>query len=193
MEEREAKFLNIDPVKMEKKLQEIGAKRVFEKLYKRQTFDYPDFRLNSDGAWVRLRDEQDRITLTFKQRLGRKSDGGQHDDEGMQEIEFIVSGFEQAERFLLSIGLIKKGYQENKRIRYQLKNIEFDIDSWPHLEPYLEIEAPSWEEIDEAIKLLGLNPKEKRVFSTMQIYRLKGIDPNDYLEITFDRMVKREK
>ena len=57
MEEIEVKFLNIDSDLMEKKLLKIGAKKVFEKLYHRKVFDYPDLRLNDQGAWVRLRDE----------------------------------------------------------------------------------------------------------------------------------------
>ena len=187
MEEIEVKFLNIDVEEIEKKLKDIGAEKVFEKLYKRKTFDYPDFRLDKKGSWIRLRHEGDEITLAFKQRLGI----GKDNDEGMEEIEFVVSDFEQAEHFLLSIGLIRKGYQENKRIRYQLGNIEFDIDSWPKLNPYLEIETPSWEEIDKAISLLGLDPKEKRIFSTNQIYELEGINLNEYIEVTFNKMTKR--
>ena len=42
-------------------------------------------------------------------------------------------------------------------------DIEFDIDTWPQLNPYLEIEAPSWGKIDEAIKMLGLNIKDKKI------------------------------
>ena len=91
-----------------------------------------------------------------------------------------------------SIGLKEKTYQENRRIRYILDGIEFDIDFWPRLEPYLEIEALSWGEIDKAINLLGLNPEEKRIFSTHQIYQLEGIDEKEYQEMTFDQMVKKE-
>ena len=68
---------------------------------------------------------------------------------------------------------------------------EFDIDIWPQLDPYLEIEAPSWKEIDEAVKLLGLDSKQKKIFSTYRLYMLKGIDCNDYQEITFKRIVKK--
>lgn len=60
------------------------------------------------------------------------------------------------------------------------------------LEPYLEIEAPSWEKIDEAIGLIGLNPEDKKIFSTTQVYRLKGIDDKDYKVLTFDKIIKRE-
>lgn len=191
MEEIEVKFLNIDVKSMEKKLREVGAKKIFEKIYKRKVFDYPDLRLNDAGAWIRLRDEGDRITLTFKQRVGVKGHNGKTNDKTMEEIEIEVNDFERAMEFLNKIGLKEKFYEENKRIRYELNNIEFDIDFWPGLEPYLEIEADSWKKINKAISLLNLDPKDKKIFSTYQIYQLKGIDENDYKEITFDRMIKK--
>ncbi len=191
MEEIEVKFLNIDPELIEKKLKEIGAEKVFERFYKRKVFDYPDLRFDRMGAWIRLRDEGDKITLTFKQRLGVKTHDGKTNDDSMEEIEFEVSDFEKTAEFLTKIGLKEKIFEENKRIRYQLDNIELDIDFWPQLEPYLEIESSSWKEIDKVIEMLKLNPEDKKIFSTYQIYQLKGIDENDYQEITFKRMVKK--
>lgn len=192
MEEIEVKFLNIDPVSMEKKLLEIGAKKVFEKLYKRRIFDYPDLRFDKMGAWIRLRDEGDKITLTFKQRIGVKTHDGKTNDISMDETQIEVDDFERTAEFLTKIGLKEKFLEENKRIRYQLGDIELDIDFWPQLEPYLEIEASSWEEIDRIIKLLELNPEDKKIFSTYQVYQLKGIDENDYQEITFKGMIKKK-
>jgi adenylate cyclase, class 2 len=191
MEEIEVKFLNIDSASIEKKLVTIGAERMFEKLYRRRIFDYPDLRLHKKGAWIRLRDEGEKITLTYKERIGMKTFDGKTNDDSMEEIEINVSDFDKTAELLNKAGFIEKFYQENKRIRYQLSDIEFDIDFWPQIEPYLEIEATSWEKIDEAIKLLGLNPKDKKIFSTTQVYRLKGIEDIDYKEITFERMVKR--
>jgi len=191
MEEIEVKFLNIDTASMENKLKAIGAEKVFERLYKRRVFDYPDLRLHKKGAWIRLRDEGEKITLTYKERIGMKTFDGKTNDDSMEEIEIEVSDFEKTAELLNHIGFNEKFYQENRRIRYQLKDIEFDIDTWPQIEPYLEIEVTSWEKIDEAIKLLGLNPKDKKIFSTTQVYKLKGIEDIDYKEITFKGMVKR--
>ncbi len=192
MEEKEVKFLNINPGEVEKKLKSVGTQKVFEKLYKRRVFDYPDLRLNDKGAWLRLRDEEDKVTLTFKQRIGVKKDDGTANDKTMKEVEVEVNDFNKTAQILKEIGLKEKFYEENKRIRYLLDEAEFDIDFWPQLEPYLEIEAHSWKNVDEAIKKLDLDPKEKKIFSTYQIYQLKGIDENDYQEITFERMVKKK-
>lgn len=191
MEEIEVKFLNIDPKLIEEKLKNLGAQKIFEKLYKRKVFDYPDLRLDKAGAYIRLRDEGDKITLTFKQRLGIKTHDGKTNDDGMEEVEVSVSDFKGAAEILEKVGLKEKFYEENKRIRYKLDDIEFDIDFWPGLEPYLEIETISWERIDDAIKMLGLDQKDKKIFSTYQVYQLNGINENDYQEITFKGMIKK--
>lgn len=192
MEEIEVKFLKIDPMLIEAKLQKIGAKKVFEKLFKRRVFDYPDLRLDSAGAWIRIRDEGDRTTLSFKQRKGIKTHDGKTNDKSMEEIEVEVSDFEKISKFMSKIGLKEKFYEENKRIQYKLDGVEFDIDFWPQLDPYLEIEAPSWEKINWAISMLGLDPTTQKIFSTTQIYKLNGIIEKDYKEITFKKMVKKE-
>lgn len=190
MEEIEVKFLNVDKKTLEKKLVEIGAKKVGDYLYKRQVFDYPDLRLDAQGAWIRLRDEGDKITLSFKQRLGMQGNSG--NDLGMKEIEFCVDNFEETAKFLYELGLANKFFFENKRTRYEKDGIEFDIDEWPLLEPYLEIEADSWEDIGKAIGWLNLKKDNMKKFSTTQIYALKGIDDKDYSKLTFTEAVKKE-
>lgn len=191
MEEIEVKFLNIDAAKMGEKLTALGAKKVGDYFYRRQVFDYPDWRLDKNGSWLRLRDEGERITLSFKQRLGVQSHDGTTSDSGMEEIEVIVSDFEKTAAMLLKLGFIEKHYAENKMIRWEKDGIEFDIDTFPALDPYLEIEAPSWEKIDVAIDWLGLNSQDKKIFSTNQIYALVGIQVADHIRLAFDGLVKR--
>ena len=193
MEEIEVKFLNIDAEAIQKKLKDIGAKKMFNRIYRRKVYDYPDLRLNDAGAWVRVRDEGDQVTMTFKQRKEAAKDGGKSNDKGMDEVEIVVSDFDKAAIFLDKIGLKQKFYEENRRIRWVKDNIEFDIDYWPMLKPYLEIEAVSWADIDKGIALLGLNPKDKKIFATFQVYQLEGINELDYDVITFEKVVKKTK
>jgi len=193
MQEIEVKFLNVDQNVIEKKLTEIGAKKVGEYFYRRRVFDYPDWRLNKAASWLRLRDEGDRITLSFKQRLGADAHDGTTNDAGMEEIEITVSDFNKTATLLLGLGFVDKHYMENRRIRWIKDEVEFDIDTYPELEPYLEIEAPTWEKIDEAIGWLGLNSLEKKIFSGDQVYALKGIKVGEYSRLAFDGLVKREK
>ncbi len=191
MEEIEVKFLNIDPEAMQKKLMEIGAEKVGDYFYRRRVFDYPDWSMDKKGAWLRLRDEESRVTLTFKQRLGINGHDGIINDSGMDEIEIEVNDFNGTAELLFKIGFIEKHYAENRRIRWMKDEAEFDIDIWPELEPYLEIEATDWKKIDEAINWLELNPEDKKIFSTNQVYALKGIKVADYTRLAFNGLIKR--
>mgnify|MGYP003395435795 CR=1 FL=1 len=117
------------------------------------------------------------------------------------EVKFLNINKDGLEKKLAALGATKAGeyfyrrrvfdYPENKRTRWVKSGIEFDIDTWPELEPYLEIEAQSWEKVDEAIVWLSLNPEDKKIFSTHQIYKLKGINELEYQRIAFDGLVKK--
>lgn len=191
MEEIEVKFLNVDKEKLREKLLAIGAHKVGDFFYRRRVFDYPDLRLDADHSWLRLRDEGEKITLSFKKRLGV----GEHasgNDAGMDETEIVVSDFDTTADMLFKLGFIEKHYAENKRTRYVKDGVEFDIDTYPELEPYLEIEASTWEKIDEAIAWLELNSEDKKIFSANQIYALKGIKVSECVRLTFEEgAVKR--
>jgi adenylate cyclase, class 2 len=191
MEEIEFTYINIDKGKIEKKLIELGAKKVGDYHYRRIVFDYPDFRLDKNSSWVRLRDEGDKITLTFKQRLGENVRDRLTGDEGMYERETVVEDFNATREILLKIGLIEKMYQENKRERYMLDGVECDIDTWPLLDPYLEIEGRSWDEVYKTVEKLGLKREDGKKFSTNQIYRLKGLDDRNYTKLTFSEQIER--
>lgn len=193
MEEIEVKFLNIDPNKIEKKLLRLGAKKVFDKTYKRRVFDFPDRRLDKKGAWLRLRDEGDSVKLTYKRRLGVKDmHGGKVNDVGMEEVEVNVSDFDKTAKILRKLGFVEKFYEENRRVRYLLDGVEVDLDYYPMIKPYLEIEAKSWKDVEKTIKLLGLNPKDKKLITAQQVYALNGIDENQYSVITFKKQIKRQ-
>lgn len=189
MQEYEVKFLNIDVAEVEKRLARIGATKAGEYFYRRRIFDYPDLRLDKAGSWLRLRDEGERVTLSFKRRLGVKSAG--ESDDGMEEIETVVQDFDVTGKILESIGLTEKFYQENRRVRWVKGDIEFDIEYWPLLEPYLEIESTSNDKVLEGVQLLGLDPEEQKIYSNFQMYHAKGIDLRDYQRITFEEMIKK--
>ena len=184
--------MNINIESMEEKLLKIGAKKIFDRIFRRRVYDYPDLRLHKQGAWIRIRDEGDKATMTFKKRIGIKTHDGTTNDDSMEEIDIIVSDFEKTGKILEKIGLKEKFYEENRRICYRLDDVEIDIDHWPMLEPYLEIEGPSMDKVDIVIKKLGLNPKDKKIFVAYQIYQLKGINEFDYSKITFKEQIKKK-
>ncbi len=188
--EIEAKILRINVNQLEQKLRSIGASKTDERLFRSTSFDYPGFPLDKQAAWVRLRDEGDKVTLAYKQRLGVADKKGMN-DSGMEEIEVQVSDFETTKLFLLRIGLIEKFSQEKKRVSFEKGKVKYDIDIWPRLDPYLEIEGDTWEAVDAAITELGFNLQDKKICSATQIYEMAGIRDKDYIKMTFPEFIKR--
>ena len=149
--EIEAKFLGIDHGQLRATLKEIGAKleQPMRKM-SRKNFDYPDGRLERIGGWVRVRDEGNKITLSYKQLNDRSL-------HGTKEINLEVDNFEQACKFLESIGLRQNSFQETKRESWGLGNVQIELDEWPWVKPFVEIEAPNEEELKKVARLLDLN------------------------------------
>lgn len=145
--EIEAKFLNINHDAMRQKLSALGAQRIHpSRLTKRRNYDLPQL----ERAWIRVRDEGDKITMTLKQLNDRTL-------HGTKEINLTVDSFEQAEALLQTIGLPTSAYQETRRESWILGDVQIELDEWPWIKPFLEIEAPSEQLVRETASKLGLN------------------------------------
>lgn len=150
--EIEAKFLDADHNELRAKLKSLGAKLVQPmRLTKRKNFDFADGRLDDQqNGWVRLRDSGDKITVAYK-RLDNRSLNGTH------EVSTIVESFEATEAFLKAIGLKQTSYQETKRESWQLDGCEIELDVWPWLKPYVEIEGLDEAAVKACAAKLGLD------------------------------------
>ncbi|MEI6650459.1 MAG: CYTH domain-containing protein [Candidatus Moraniibacteriota bacterium] len=110
----------------------------------------------------------------------------------MEEIEVEVDDYEMTKMLLAKLGLIEKHEGEKIRTRWMKGGVEFDIDTWPGIPTFLEIEATSWEDVDNAAESLGLRKDERKVCSVNEMYRHYGIEANDYRKATFEGMVRKD-
>jgi adenylate cyclase class 2 len=189
MEEFEIKFLEVNVPELEKKLLGIGARKVGEYNYSRALLDYSDGRLGEIQAWVRLRTDGKESTLTYKQRLGVNPKN--ISDEGMKEIEVIVADYQKTFEILKVLGLVVIREEKNKRMRYQRGDVAFDIDFWPQIPPYIEIESISLQKAKDAGRELGFNPKDGIIGTAGTVYKKYGINKDEYSLISFEKMVKK--
>jgi len=149
--EIEAKWLNINLATMRKQLLDIGAELIIkERLMVRKVYDYPDKSLEKIGGWIRVRDEGDKITLSYKQLNDRTV-------HGTKEVTVVVDDFETACSFLDSIGMKSNSFQETKRESWKIGSTEIELDTWPWIPSFVEIEAESEEELKSAARKLGLD------------------------------------
>src|SRR3990167_3119021 len=191
MEEFEIKFLEVNVPELEKKLIAIGAKKVGEYDQHMFLFDYPDYRLDKDHSWIKLRTNGEETTLTYKQRLGVKSNDGSIQDEGMKEIEVVIDSYEKTFELLKAIGLVVKRKEGNRRIRYKKDDTVFDIDFWPFIPPYIEVESSSLKKVKDAAIELGFDPKVGIIGTAGAVYKKYGYDKDNYSSITFEGMIKK--
>lgn len=145
--EIEVKFLGVDIDDMREKLKAAGAHLEQPMRLMRRAIIEPES-VGSRDAFLRLRDEGDKITMTFKEF-------GEVDKSDVKEIEISVSDFDTTLVMLNELGLHYRSFQESKRETWQLNDdVEVVIDEWPWLEPYVEIEGSSEDAIKQATTLL---------------------------------------
>jgi adenylate cyclase class 2 len=110
----------------------------------------PDLSWLEEGRFVRIRKKNDNIKLTYKENKEQKIDSA-------YEIEFEVSDEDQVKKFLEKMGLVAYRQQEKKRHTLILDEIVFDIDTWPKVPSYIEIEGPDENSIKKIAELVGLD------------------------------------
>lgn len=163
--EIEAKFLEIDTGKLRKRLISSGAKQEHKEiLMRRKTFDDIKMSLAKIGGWIRVRDEGAKITFSYKQLNNRTL-------HGTKEISVDVDYFEKTCDLLESIGFKQKSYQETKREKWILNNVEITIDTWPWIPTLVELEAQNEDDLRKVARLLGFDWQEALYGSVETAYQ----------------------
>ena len=150
--EIEAKFLNVDIDDIRPKLEAAGA--VCEqpmRLMRRVLIEEPHH--TAERSFIRIRDEGDKSTLTFKRRT--KPDVETTIDS-TYELETTVGDFDTAVKIFAEAGWNYITFQEAKRETWHYGDAEIVIDEWPWLRPMVEIEAATEVAVREAADKLGL-------------------------------------
>ena len=68
------------------------------------------------------------------------------------------------------MGYTAKRYQENYREEWKLDGVTYDIDTWPDLPTYLEIEGGSERAVHEAAAAFDLDPTFASYGSVDEVY-----------------------
>lgn len=171
--EYELRVLEINRDEIINKLEKIGAKKIKDVHMKRYVYD---FNPATKHHYIRLRTDGITTTLSIKHVLKDSIDG-------TKELEIIVNDFETANEILNQLGYVPKGFQESYRLEYKLNGITFDIDRWPLIPEFMEIEGSNSEEIYEMVEKLEL-PKDKVIESGA--YEHYGIDSTELENLSFD-------
>lgn len=175
--EYEAKVLDVDPAKVSDLITSRGGRRLRDTvLLRRNVYDIV---AGDQSRWIRLRATGSTTTLTVKEIA--------HDGiDGTREVEVGVDDFEATNDLLGRLGFTPKSYQENRRTSFELDGGRLEIDEWPLIPPYLEIEADSRDEVVRIAGILGFTETDLTGENTVKVYQRYGIDLLAHTRLSFD-------
>lgn len=164
--EYEVRILEIDHDEMVKKLEDLKALKKFSALQRRYVYDFNPVK---ESSWIRLRSNGKETTLTIKDIEAKTVDG-------TKELEIVVDDFDKTNLILEKLGYKNRGYQENKRMQYILDGVEIDLDKWPLIPEYMEIEGKDEESVYKTLEKLGIEKDKIVTLDVSSIYNKYGYD-----------------
>ena len=169
--EIEAVFLEIDKEKLRAKLKSLGATlKIPERKMVRTVFKTDS--IGEQHSFLRVRNEGDKTVVTYKKFL---------DDTvtGVQELNLAVDDYEKAVELFKLLKFHAKSYEESLRETWEHDGAEIDIDTWPWIPAYVEVEGKSVEHMAAVSEALGFDMKDA-------VYGSVGVVYERYYDISED-------
>jgi adenylate cyclase class 2 len=174
--EIETKVLDIDEDKIISTLISLNAKQTKKTTLVVDWYRIKGTKEGGDLWFLRIRSNSEgKHEVTWKAKSDIIGVARKH-----KEINFNIDSPEELSDLFQEIGLEKYAHQEKVRTSFSLKDWSFDIDQYPNMPAFLEIEGSSNESVKEAINLLGLEKnrtwaKGERIL-IQEIYKLDWYD-----------------
>lgn len=186
--EVEVRFLEVDVNGLKKRLFKLEAEDHGEDFLEEIIFYDRELKWQEYARkLVRVRKTKKGIFVTYKHQAVDSA-------TGTEEIEFEVKDMrsfatEAVTKFLERVGLVAYRKQEKKRHTFKLDDVTIDIDTWPKVPTYVELEGPSEESLKKVAKLLKLD-WSKAVFENPRalIKKYYKIPVETLKYFTFDRI-----
>ena len=175
--EIETKVLEVDTEDVKKKLKNLGAKETQNTRLVVDWYSVKDAEKYNSHPWhLRVRSySSGKSEITWKS-ISKAHGKMKHNDE----VNLIVGDAKAASMLLKNIGLENYAHQEKDRTSFVFKDWLFELDEYPDMPAYLEIEGKNSNHIKEAIILLGLTNHENTGEGEVKIIREKyGLNWND--------------
>jgi predicted adenylyl cyclase CyaB len=157
--ECEIKFIEADHDHLRQVLKKIGAKHVF-------TANMITVAFRKEGSGydaIRIRKINEKMFLTKKIRPGGDTLLQQEEESEITDWERTIASFKRD-------GFEVSRPNHKHREHYELNHLSFELERMEGIPPYLEIEAPSVDELKRACTLLGLDYAQGRNQTIHAIY-----------------------
>lgn len=165
--EIEAVFTDIDKPALRAKLRAAGAELITpERKMVRTVFKTDDpSGPEKPHSFLRVRDEGDKVVVTYKKFVD-------HSVTGVRELNITVDDYAKTVKLFRELGFTAKSYEESLRESWRLDGAEIDIDTWPWLPPYVEVEGSSVENMTSVSEKLGFSMENALYGSVGAVYEL---------------------
>jgi adenylate cyclase class 2 len=177
--EIETRFLEIDKEKLVSKLKSFNAVDMGDVKLNEIIFYDKDLTWMNENKFIRLRKKDGSTKLTFKSNKEQKVDSA-------KEIEFSVSSMADAKLFLEAIGLVQYRIVEKYRHTFKFDGVTLDIDTWPKIPTYVELEGDSVEDLKKVAGKLGLVWENRFDGDARYVFKKYGFDFDNIRTVTFD-------
>ena len=178
-QEIETKVLNIDADRVIRKLIELGAQKTKETILRVDWWRPKGIGEGEDPWFLRIRSNSEgNHEVTWKAKSEILGTTRRH-----KEINFNIAEPEKLSDLFEELGLEFYAHQDKERTSFTLKDWAFDIDRYPKMPAYLEIEGTSEAHVNEAIVLLGL--EKNRTWAEGERILIQKVYELDWYEMRF--------
>lgn len=184
--EIEVRFLDIDQETLVRKLTEAGAVDRGEDILRETIFYDQAGEFKNAHKFIRIREGKAGTTLTYKYHRSGGKDITAVDD--VDEIETDISDPHAMKKLLEALGFEAYRQQEKRRHSFVLGEVLIDIDEWPGVPAYVELEGTSEATLRQTAEKLGLSWSAAYFGSARDaIEKVYGIPVSDYHYFTFKK------
>ncbi len=170
MIEIEIKILNIDKEKIIKTLQSLGAKFVGEFFIVEEHFDFEDGRIKKQNELLRIRTVNEKNELCYKKKTEPDSNF-----KVREEIETEIENIQSLKKIFTQLGISSTVHREKKRTSFSFNSVRIEIDQYPSIPTYMEIEGTT-ADIEDTLKKLNFEMKHTTAMSATQVLKHYGAD-----------------
>jgi len=177
--EIETKVLDINSEEVERGLLALGAKKTKETRLIVDWYRPIGTKEGEDPWFLRVRSNSDGVSeVTWKAKSDIIGKVRKH-----KEINFHIPEPEKLGDMFEEIGLEKYAHQEKDRRSFQYMDWVFEVDLYPGMPAFLEIEGKSEEHIKEAMQLLNIG--DNRTWTDGERTLIQDIYGLDWYDMRF--------
>ncbi len=168
MREIEVKILEIDKEDLSDNILNLGGEQTEERVIIDTFYDYPDHRLSKRGDIVRVRNSPKEKEVAYKC-------GPEKSEFNIRrEIETKVGDPKTMMEIIEKFGLVVVHHTEKKRTSFEVDKVKVEIDEYPEIPPFVEIEGPTEDDVKNVVEKLGFSMNDTTNLHGGQILKKYG-------------------